>query len=89
MPMRKNLKLLENRVAQAGKRLRQLATERNQLLDEIGSLRGQLESLERSGPLETAETESLRAMPSMQIWQVEREDMITSVREALVELRSD
>jgi len=81
--MRKNLKLLENRVAQASERLSQLATERNQLLQEIETLRDQLDSLETSGPLETGEPSGV------QVWQIERNDTITSLREALNELRAD
>ena len=81
--MRKNLKILENRVAQASKRLSQLATERNHLLQEIETLRDQLDNVETSEPVRAGE------LPGIEVWQVERNDTITSLREALGELRGN
>ena len=85
--MRKNIKLLESRVSRAVKRVRQLSTEREQLVLEVESLREKLESLERAAPAEPPG--ALEALANTQAWQVERADTMTSLREALNELRAD
>ena len=85
--MRKNIKILESRVSRAVKRLRQLSIERDQLVEEVESLREKLESLEQAASAEPPG--ALEVLATTQAWQVERADTITSVREALNELRSD
>ena len=85
--MRKNIKLLESRVSRAVKRLRQLSTERDQLVQEVESLREKLEGLEQAASVEPPG--ALEALAARQAWQVEREDTVTSLREALNELRND
>jgi len=77
--MRKNIKLLENRVSRVLKRLEQLSDERNRLAQEVESLQERLETLERSGP---AELESMEGGPA------QRAHVVDELRQVLADLRS-
>jgi hypothetical protein len=79
--MSKNIKLLEERVKQAAGRLRELAAERDELTNELLSLRQQLESFEQSGAADSDERQ--------EDWQAQRSEVITAIQQTLAELRGN
>ncbi len=78
--MNRNIRLLEERVLQATKRLRQLSDDRTMLEQEVQSLRDRLETVEKAEPVDSG------AAP---VWQEERTRVVSAVRQALTELQGD
>lgn len=74
--MKRNIKILEERVSRAADRLRELADERTRLEDEVRTLRERISALEG----QPAEGEA---------WQGERDQVIASIHQTLDELRVD
>ena len=70
----KNIRLLEDRVSKAVKRLGQLSGERRKLEEELKSLRHQAEDLGGDGD---------------EAWKAERARVVAAIRETLQELRAD
>lgn len=77
----KNIRLLEDRVSKAIKRLRQLSGERRRLEEELRALRRQAEGLEKEAPRGEA--------PGDETWKAERARVVAAIRETLQELRAD
>ncbi|HKQ61863.1 MAG TPA: hypothetical protein VJS92_11250 [Candidatus Polarisedimenticolaceae bacterium] len=75
-----NIRLLEERVAQAVGRLRELEEERRSLRAEVASLREQLAA---------AGEAAASAAARLPVWQAEREQVATALREVLGELRGE
>ena len=76
--MRKNIRLLEDRVSQAAERLQRLSEERRTLVEETRSLRDRLEALEQRPPA---------ASSSDTDGQAERAEIIDVLRQVVTELR--
>ena len=74
--MSSDIRLLEQLVDRAVDRLKKLTEERDRLRDEVGDLRRRLE-----------ETEEGRNGSSEQAWRVQREQIVSELKEALSELR--
>lgn len=74
--MSSDIRLLEQLVDRAVDRLKKLTEERDRLRDEVGDLRRRLE-----------ETEGGRNGSSEQAWRVQREQIVSELKEALSELR--
>jgi hypothetical protein len=81
--MSDNIKLLEELVVEAVDRLRGLARERDELLEQVDSLR------ERLGALKREASQRGRGSDQERAWEARREQALTVVREALAELRGD
>ena len=79
--MSKNIKLLEERVLQAAGRLRELSAEREELKNELLSLRQRLESAEQSSTADSDERG--------EDWQSQKSEVITLIRQTLAELRGN
>jgi chromosome segregation ATPase len=79
--MAKNIKLLEERVIQAASRLRELSAERNKLEKELKSLRQRLEGVETGGMAYTDSQE--------EVWRIQKEEAISTIRQTLAELRGE
>lgn len=79
--MQKNIKLLEERVIQAVGRLRELSAERNELEEELESLRQRLEGVEADG--------SAGIDNSEEVWRSQKEEAISAIRQTLAELRGE
>lgn len=77
----KNIRLLEDRVSKAVKRLRQLSEERRRLEEELQSLRHQAEDLGRGNPASEGAGD--------EAWKAERARVVAAIRETLQELRVD
>ncbi len=76
--MRKNIRLLEDRVQRAAQRLRQLSDERGQLHDEVRTLRSRLEVLETRAAAAPA-----KRVPGG----LPEGEVVSALRQALAELR--
>ncbi len=78
--MNRNIRLLEERVLQATKRLRQLSDDRTVLQQEVQSLRDRLETVEKAEPVDSG---------AASVWDEERTRVVSAVRQALTELQGD
>ncbi len=78
--MNRNIRLLEERVLQATKRLRQLSDDRTMLEQEVQSLRDRLETVEKAEPVDSG---------AAAVWDEERTRVVSVVRQALTELQGD
>ena len=77
----RNIRLLEDRVSQAIRRLRQLSDDRKKLEDELRSLRRELETRPAAAADESGDgTEN---------WQAERAQIVATIRETLQDLRPE
>jgi predicted nucleic acid-binding Zn-ribbon protein len=77
--MRKNIRLLEDRVMRAAKRLREVSDERNRLQQRVASLQDELEELRGAVPV-ASDGEPLDSS--------EREDVVATLRETVTALRA-
>ena len=77
----KNIRLLEDRVSQAIRRLRQLSDERKRLEDELRSLRRELEARPAAPADESGD--------GREVWQAERAQIVAVIRETLQDLRPE
>lgn len=81
--MAPNVRLLEQLVTQAVDRLQRLAAERDQLAEQVRSLRERLHELERTTAESTAGGAAERA------WQAHRPHVLSVLRRTLAELRGE
>ena len=85
--MKDNTKLLEERVASAVERLKQLSEERNRLETEVRTLQTRLESAERE---QSARADASPASDgAFDGWLEQRAMIMETLRETIGELRSD
>jgi hypothetical protein len=78
--MRKNLSLLENRISKTVSRVKQLGEDRAALQAEVRTLRDKLEAKDNQS---ATETDSVAENPAV------RAELISTLRQAVLELRAD
>ena len=78
--MNRNIRLLEERVLQATKRLRQLSDDRTVREQEVQSLRDRLETVEKAEAVDSG---------AASVWDEERTRVVSAVRQALTELQGN
>jgi chromosome segregation ATPase len=85
--MKDHTKLLEERVATAVKRLKQLSAERERLETEVRTLQTRLDSAEREQPARV--DGSPASDGASDGWQEQRAVIVETLKETIADLRSD